>query len=136
MTPETTALVKQSWSKVAPISDQAASLFYNRLFEQHPEVRPLFKGDMDEQGEKLMRMIDKAVNALDDLGPLGQVIRMMGARHSGYGVADEDYAKVGEALIWTLEQGLGDAFTAETRAAWVSVYGELAGLMKDGAATA
>lgn len=136
MTPETITLVKQSWANVIPIADQAASMFYNRLFEQHPEVRPLFKGDMQEQGEKLIRMIDKAVHALDDLKPLDQVIRMMGARHSGYGVSDEDYAKVGAALLWTLEQGLGDAFTPETRAAWVSVYDELAGLMQDGAAMA
>lgn len=134
MTPKETALVRASWAKIAPISEQAATLFYDRLFKVNPELRPLFKGELDEQGEKLMRMIGKAVDALDDLEPLDRVIKMMGARHWGYGVQDEDYEKLGEALFWTLEQGLGDEFTRETRAAWVSVYGDLADLMREGAA--
>jgi nitric oxide dioxygenase len=80
-----------------------------------------------------MRMIDKAVDALDDLEPLDRVIKMMGARHCGYGVQDADYDKLGEVLIWALEQGLGDDFTPETRAAWAAVYGDLADLMREGA---
>jgi hemoglobin-like flavoprotein len=136
MTPENKALVKRSWAKITPMADQATAMLYDHLFTQHPEVRPLFKGEIEEQGPKLVRMIDKAVSALDDMEPLDRVIRMMGARHSGYGVDDEDYAKFGEALIWTLEQGLGNDFTPETRAAWVTVYDELAEMMKDGAATA
>jgi hemoglobin-like flavoprotein len=133
MTPNETALVRASWAKIAPISDQAAALFYDRLFEINPELRPLFKGEMDEQGQKLMRMIGKAVDALEDPEPLDRVIKMMGARHWAYGVEDEDYEKLGDALLWTLEQGLGDDFTPETRAAWVSVYSGLADLMREGA---
>ncbi len=136
MTPENKALVKQSWAKIMPMADEATEILYERLFTHHPEVKPLFKGELDEQGPKLIRMIDKAVTALDDLEPLDRVIHMMGARHSGYGVGDEDYAKFADALLWTLEQGLGDDFTPETRAAWVKVYDELAEMMRDGAAMA
>lgn len=127
------ALVRDSWTRVAKHPDQAAATFYGRLFEVYPEVRHLFKGEIDEQGEKLMRMIGKAVAALDDLEPLERVIKMMGARHSGYGVLEEDYPKLADALFWTLEQGLGDDFTPATRAAWVSVYDDLAELMQEGA---
>ena len=133
MQAEEIALVRQSWAKVNEDAEQAAALFYRRLFEVHPDLQPLFKGEMDEQGAKLIRMIGKAVDALEDLEPLDRVIRMMGARHSGYGVRDEDYAKVGDALMWTLEQGLGDALSPATRAAWASVYEDLAGLMRQGA---
>jgi len=127
------ALVQQSWAKVSESSDEAAARFYHRLFELYPELRPLFKGEMDEQSQKLMRMIGRAVDALDDLSLLDRVIRMMGARHSGYGVRAEDYEKLGAALIWMLEQRLGDDFTPATRAAWVSVYDDLAEMMQDGA---
>jgi hemoglobin-like flavoprotein len=134
MDAEEIALVQASWSTLASRPQQAAETFYRRLFEVYPEVRPLFKGEMDEQGEKLMRMIGKAVAALDDLEPLDRVIKMMGARHSGYGVHDDDYEKLAEALFWTLEQGLGDDFTPATRAAWVSVYDDLADMMREGGA--
>jgi hemoglobin-like flavoprotein len=134
MTPETTTLVKESWAKVRPISDQAAGLFYGRLFEIYPEVQPLFKGDMKEQGRKLMAMINTAVNALDNLGPMVPAIQDMGARHAGYGVSDADYDKVADALLWTLDKGLGDDFTPDVKAAWVAVYTALADTMRAGAA--
>jgi hemoglobin-like flavoprotein len=134
MTPETIALVKESWAKLVPISEQAAALFYGRLFEVYPEVQPLFKGDMKGQGRKLMAMISTAVNALDNLGPMVPAIKDMGARHAGYGVSDEDYGKVADALLWTLGQGLGDDFTPEVKGAWVTVYTALADTMKAGAA--
>ena len=134
MTPESVTLVKESWAKVKPISDQAASLFYGRLFEVYPEVKPMFKGDMAEQGKKLMAMINTAVNALDRLEPMIPAIKDMGARHASYGVADGDYDKVADALIWTLGQGLGDDFTPAVKDAWVGVYTVLADTMKAGAA--
>jgi len=134
MNAEEIALVRASWANLASSQARAAEVFYTRLFDEYPEVRPLFKGEMDEQGEKLMRMIGKAVAALDDLEPLDRVIKMMGARHSGYGVLDDDYEKLADALFWTLEQGLGDDFTPETRAAWVSVYDDLADMMREGGA--
>ncbi|MGB5833161.1 MAG: globin domain-containing protein [Thiohalocapsa sp.] len=134
MNPEEIALVRASWADVMAIWDKAGETFYGRLFDVYPEVRPLFKGEIDEQGEKLMRMIGKAVHALDGLEPLDRVIKMTGARHSGYGVQDEDYQKLAEALFWTLEQSLGDGFTPAVRSAWVSVYDDLADLMREGAA--
>ncbi len=133
MTPEEINHVKSSWAKVTPIADQAAALFYGRLFEAYPEVRSYFKGDMDEQGRKLMAMIGMAVNSLDNLEPLLPAIRESGRRHAIYGVKEEDYDKVAGALLWTLEQGLGDAFTDKVKGAWVKTYTVVAGVMKEGA---
>ncbi|MEJ2464306.1 MAG: globin family protein [Candidatus Thiodiazotropha sp.] len=133
MTPEEINHVKSSWAKVEPIADKAAALFYGRLFELHPEVRAYFKGDMDEQGRKLMAMIGLAVNSLDNLEPLLPAIRESGKRHAEYGVQEADYDKVAGALLWTLEKGLGDAFTDEVRQAWIITYQALAGEMKTGA---
>ena len=133
MTPETISLVKDSWTKVEPISEQAAGLFYGRLFEVYPEVKPLFRGDMKEQGRKLMAMINTAVNALDRLESMVPAIKSMGVRHAGYGVKAEDYGKVADALLWTLGQGLGDEFTPEVKGAWVAVYTALADTMQQGA---
>ncbi len=134
MTPEQKILVQQSFTKVVPIADQAAALFYQRLFSLDPSLQPLFRGNMEEQGRKLMKMIGTAVNGLDDLDALVPAVQDLGRRHVGYGVEDGHYDTVGAALIWTLEQGLGDAFTNPTREAWVTVYGILASTMKAAAA--
>lgn len=115
-------LVQDSFAKVAPIADTAASLFYDRLFEIAPQVRPMFKADLTEQGAKLMKTLGIAVNSLTNLEGLVPVIENLAVKHVEYGVKDEHYQPVGEALIWTLEQGLGDAFTEETKEAWVAVY--------------
>jgi hemoglobin-like flavoprotein len=133
VTPEEIACVKATWAKLIPIAEQAASLFYTRLFETYPEVRPLFKGDMAEQGRRIMGMIHSTVMSLDDPAPLQPVLRASGARHAGYGVTDDDYDKMADALIWTLERVLGDDFTPEVRSAWVSVYHDLARGMQEGA---
>ena len=129
-------LVQSSFAFVVPIAGQAADLFYDRLFQIDPELRPLFKGDLSEQKKKLMQMLAAAVRGLDDLEALVPVVRDLGARHNGYGVKDEHYDTVATALLWTLEQGLGEAFTPETREAWVEVYGILAATMKSGARSA
>lgn len=121
---------------MVPISDQIAALFYGRLFEIYPEVKLYFKGDMEAQGKRLMMMIGMAVNSLDNLEPLIGAIQDSGKRHAQYGVKDEDYDKVADALIWTLEQGLGDAFTDEVKGAWVNTYSALASVMKAGAVEA
>jgi hemoglobin-like flavoprotein len=134
MSPDTVTHVQASWEKVKPISDQAAQLFYGRLFEVYPEVQPMFKGDMQAQGRKLMAMINTAVNALNNLDAVVQPVKDMGARHAGYGVSEGDYDKVADALLWTLEKGLGDDFTPEVKGAWVEVYTVLADTMKAGAA--
>ena len=122
--------------KVVPIADKAAELFYGRLFELDPSVKSMFKTDMTGQGKKLMKTINIAVEALDDVEPLIPTLKEMGAAHVGYGVKDKDYNTVGAALLWTLEQGLGDAFTDEVKNAWGAVYEVLANTMKEGAAEA
>jgi hemoglobin-like flavoprotein len=136
MTPQQIELVKKTWVMVVPISDKAAELFYGRLFELEPSYRAMFKNDMTEQGKKLMKTINIAVEALDDVEPLVPTLKQMGADHAGYGVVDRDYNVVGAALLWTLEQGLGEAFTDEVKNAWAAVYEVLADTMKAGAAEA
>lgn len=133
MTPAEKVLVQQTFAKVVPIADQAAALFYGRLFEMDPSLRPLFKTDLREQGKKLMQMIGVAVNGLDRLDDLVPAVQSLGKRHAGYGVTDAHYETVGGALLWTLEKGLGPAFTPDVKAAWVTVYTLLATTMKAGA---
>lgn len=135
MTPEQITLVKSSWQQVLPIKDTAAGLFYTRLFELDPALRGMFKGDMAEQGRKLMAMINTVVNSLDQLGPILGAVEDLGRRHVGYGVKNRHYDTVGAALIWTLGQGLGEGFTPELELAWVSAYTTLATAMKQAACT-
>jgi len=136
MTPEQVVLVKSSWEKVVPISDKAAELFYGKLFELDPSLKSLFKGDMAEQGKKLMKMINTAVNGLDRLNDIVPAVQQLGIRHIQYGVKDEHYDTVGAALLWTLGAGLGELFTEEVEQAWATVYGLLADTMKTAAAEA
>ncbi|WP_419811510.1 globin family protein [Bacterioplanoides sp.] len=121
--------VQDTFAMVEPIADKAAELFYGRLFELDPALKPLFKGDMTEQGAKLMKMIGIAVRGLTDLDSIVPAVKNLGARHVGYGVKEAHYATVGSALLWTLEQGLGDAFTDEVKGAWTDVYTLLADVM-------
>ena len=130
MTPKQKTLVQASFIKVVPIAEVTAELFYAKLFKLDPDIGPLFKGDMQEQGRKLMRLIATAVNGLDRLDALVPVVQDLGRRHVAYGVIPEHYDTVGTALLWTLEQGLGTEFTPEVREAWTVVYGILAGTMK------
>ncbi len=136
MTPEKIELVKSSWSRLVPVSEQAAALFYGRLFELAPELKQLFKSDMEEQGRKLMAMINTAVSSLDKFETIVPAVQDMGRRHVDYGVKDKDYDTVGAALIWTLEHGLGDAFTDDVKGAWLEAYTLIATTMKDAAAQA
>lgn len=130
MTPEQVSEIRASFSKVAPIAEQAAALFYGRLFEIAPEVRPLFKAsDMREQGRKLMGTLAVVVRGLDDLPALMPAVNALAVKHNGYGVTAAHYAPVGAALLWTLEQGLGEGFTPAVRDAWTNAYGTLSGAM-------
>lgn len=133
MTPQQVQLVQQSFAKVAPIADIAASMFYARLFELDPSLRGMFSGDMKRQGGMLMNMIGNAVRGLTEPNALIPVLTALGRRHSGYGVVDAHYATVAEALLWTLEQGMGDDFTPEVRNAWVAAYTLMAAVMQQGA---
>jgi hemoglobin-like flavoprotein len=136
MNREQIELVQGSFEKVVPISDAAAALFYGRLFDLDPALESLFKGDIVEQGRKLMQMIGVAVKSLDRLEQVLPAICALGTRHAGYGVREKDYDTVGRALIWTLRKGLGDDFTPEVEAAWAGVYAALAGVMKSAQADA
>ena len=129
MTPQQIELVQTSFKKVVPIAGTAADLFYNRLFEIAPEVRPMFPQDMKEQKVKLMAMLGTAVSNLHKLDEILPAVKALGQRHKGYGVAATHYAPVGTALLWTLEQGLGPEFTPEVKAAWTETYTALAGVM-------
>lgn len=134
MTANEIRLVQSSFQKILPVSETAADLFYRRLFELDPSLRALFKGDMKDQGHKLMQMIASAVQGLDKPDTLIPVVQSLGKRHAGYGVEARHYDMVGAALLWTLEQGLGKDFTPEIKAAWTETYKLLAGTMQAAAA--
>jgi hemoglobin-like flavoprotein len=129
MTPDQIKAIQASFAKVTPIADEAAALFYGRLFKIAPSVAPLFKGDMHEQGKKLMATLAVVVNGLGNLETILPAASALAKRHVGYGVAAGDYAPVGEALLWTLERGLGAQWTPELASAWTAAYGVLSEFM-------
>lgn len=130
MTEKQKILVQKSFEKVLPIAETAAELFYGRLFEIDPSLRHMFKGDMKEQGKKLMMTLNIAVKGLGRLDELVPQIEKLGRNHAGYGVKDEHYETVAAALLWTLEKGLGADFTDDVKDAWVRVYTIIAETMK------
>jgi hemoglobin-like flavoprotein len=129
MTPEQVQLIQESFTKVAPISDQAAKLFYGRLFEIAPETKTLFHGDMDEQGRKLMATLAVVVGGLARLDTILPAASALAKRHVGYGVKPSHYTPVGSALLWTLEQGLGADWTPSLAEAWTAAYVTLSQFM-------
>jgi nitric oxide dioxygenase len=129
MTPNQVTAIQVSFAKVAPISEQAAALFYGRLFEIAPSVKPLFRGDMAEQGRKLMATLTVVVNSLGNLNAILPAASALAKRHVGYGVKAEHYAPVGEALLWTLQRGLGEHWSPDLAAAWSAAYGVLSDFM-------
>ena len=133
MTEQQVRLVQQTFMRVLPISDLAAQLFYKRLFELDPSLRPMFKGDMAEQGRKLMQMIGMTVQGLSVPGEIMGLVADLGRKHVEYGVIDAHYDTVRTALMWTLGQGLGADFTPEVKMAWTEAYEFLAKVMKDAA---
>jgi hemoglobin-like flavoprotein len=134
MTPYQISLVQKSWRQVLPISDTAADLFYQELFRLDPGLRALFKGDMKEQGRKLMAVMSVVVQGLPRVEALMPQVQDLGRRHARYGVRPQHYDTVAAALLWTLGRGLGDAFTPEVKAAWAETYTVLARTMKTAAA--
>jgi hemoglobin-like flavoprotein len=131
MTPQQILLVQTSFAQVAPIAAIAADLFYTRLFQTAPDVRGLFPDDLTEQKRKLMAMLGTAVGGLAHLDILMPAVQALGRRHAGYGVTVAHFAPVGSALLWTLDQVLGNDFTPEAEEAWTTVYGVLSGIMID-----
>jgi len=137
MTPQQIYLVRSTWEQVVPIADPAAQLFYGRLFELKPELRGLFQhADMPEQRRQLIQMLAVGVVSLDKLDTIRPALENLGRRHVDYGVRDHHYDLVGAALLWTLEQGLGDGFTVSVRDAWTEAYAALATIMRTAAADA
>ena len=127
-------LIRSSWSSVEPNADTAAGLFYGRLFELDPAIERLFRRtDMAAQRKVLMQTLTVVVKSLDKLDQIVPAVQALGRRHAGYGVREAHYATVGSALLWTLEQGLGEAFTPPTRDAWAAAYGLLASVMIEAA---
>ncbi|KAL7470871.1 hypothetical protein ACHAXS_011159 [Conticribra weissflogii] len=123
-------LVQSSWEKVVPIADTAADLFYGKLFELDPSLRPLFPDDMKDQKSKLMKLLGFAVKGLDDLEELIPSVKKLGMRHAKYyKVTIPMYDTVGAALLDTLEKGLGDSWDEEHKEAWAAVYGVLSKIM-------
>jgi nitric oxide dioxygenase len=129
MTPDEVKIVQHSFAKVAPISDQAATIFYNRLFEVAPQVKMMFPEDMTEQRKKLMATLAAVVNGLTDLPSILPAASALAIRHVSYGARREHYPVVGAALLWTLEKGLGEAWTPEVANAWTAAYETLSGYM-------
>jgi hemoglobin-like flavoprotein len=130
MTPTQIGLIRESWAAVEPIADAAAGLFYGRLFELDPALERLFRRtDMARQRQVLMGTLAVVVKTLDRIEELLPAVEALGRRHAGYGVRESHYATVGAALLWTLEQGLGEAFTPAVREAWTEAYGTLASVM-------
>ena len=129
MTPEIIKQVRDSFKLVEPVADEAAAAFYHRLFELDPSLRPMFKGDIKEQGRKLMAMLTIAVRSLDDLPKLVPALESLAVRHVNYGVKDSHYQTVGAALLSTLQNKLGDHFTDDIREAWTTVYSTMTTVM-------
>lgn len=134
MSPEEVTLVQTSFGKVVPIREAAAELFYTRLFELDPSLEGHFRGDMEEQGRKLMTAIAFVVEGLGEPEGILPAVRELGRRHAGYGAEARHYETVAAALLWTLERGLGDDFTDDTKQAWVSAYGLLSATMIEASA--
>jgi len=135
MTPREIELVQDGWRKVLPVASIAAALFYGKLFSLDPALQPLFKGDMREQGRNLTAMISIAVRALSRPDTIGRAVHDLGRRHVSYGAKPHHYDTFAVALLWALEQVLGEAFTAEAKEAWAAAYDVLAKTMKDAAGT-
>lgn len=136
MTPEKVKLVQDSFAKVAPIADKASDIFYDRMFEVAPQLRPMFPADMTRQKEMLMQTLGTAVQSLHEVEKILPVVKDLGVRHVGYGVKNEHYDTVGDCLLYTLEKGLGDDWTDDVKDAWTETYVTVAGVMKDAAAEA
>lgn len=132
MDAKTVSTVKRSWARVAPVSDAVADIFYARLFHQHPELRGLFPEDMRDQKLKLIRALRLAIENLEGFDDLRPVFLELGEQHAAYGVRAEHYAKVGAAMLWTLEQALGCEYTLQVRSAWTEAFGAISTVMMEG----
>jgi nitric oxide dioxygenase len=136
MNPQTATLVRDSWAEIVPMRKQVCAGFYQRLFQRHPELRPLFKGDLDRQTSLFVTMLNTVVSSLENRDPVVALIKTVGVRHADYGVENDDYEKFAVVLLDSFAEALGERFTPEVRTAWADVYRELADTMRQGAAEA
>ena len=136
MDAKTIEIVQSTFAKVAPQAEPTAAAFYAKLFEIAPEVKPLFNGDMSEQGKKLMGTLSVVVNGLSNLEAVLPAAQKLAVQHVDYGVTSAQYGKVGEALLATLADGFGDGWTDEVAGAWTTAYTALAGVMIEAAEAA
>jgi hemoglobin-like flavoprotein len=127
-------LLRSSFEDIASRKVDVAAIFYDRLFEVAPGVRPMFRSDMEEQRKKLIAALSTIVQYVDNGEKLVSYVSSMGRRHQGYGAKPEHYDVVGQVLLWTFENVLGPEFTPEVRAAWTGAYTAVAGIMIDAAA--
>ena len=133
MNPQTAALVRDTWAEIVPMRKQVCADFYQRLFTRYPELRPLFKGNIDRQTALFVTMLNTVVSALDNPKPVVPLIKAVGARHADYGVEDADYDKFAAVLLDSFADALGERFTPQVRRAWAEVYAELSATMRQGA---
>lgn len=129
MNPSTINDVQSTFNIIAPIADEAAALFYSKLFEIDPSLKPMFKGDMAAQGKKLMQILGVAVSSLNNLAAIVPAVQDLGRRHVKYGVRPQHYNTVAEAILWMLAQTLGATFTPTIKQSWTEVYTVLADTM-------
>ena len=122
MTKKQVALIQSSWKLATPFAQELGEVFYARLFELYPKVRPLFKSDMTLQIQKLMATLDAVVKNLENLGEITQDIKALAIRHKEYGTQPEHYAAVGDCLLWALEKKLGKDWNLTLKEAWISAY--------------
>jgi hemoglobin-like flavoprotein len=133
MTATQKSFVRDSFASVEPMRDSVAMLFYGRLFELDPSLRPMFTRDIGVQGRKLMDMLSALVASLDDFNAMIPVLRALGQRHVAYGVRPDHYDTVGRALLWALARALDTEFHRATREAWKKLIQETSGEMMLGA---
>lgn len=131
MTPEQKQILRQTWAQIVPIGDTAATLFYNRLFAIDPSTRKMFSSvDLRAQRSKLLQALGHIIDGLDQFEALLPMLKQLGRRHSGYGVRDEHYDSVGDALLWALKRGLKDSWTPAVKDAWIEIYTMIASVMR------
>ena len=129
MTTQQIELVQQSWEKVRPMAQEAGELFYAHLFEAAPQVRSMFTTDIKVQANKLTYMLDYIVSKLKNIESIQRDITKMAARHNTYGAQPAHYALVGQCLLKTLKQGLGENWNDELQTAWIAAYSILSDAM-------
>jgi hemoglobin-like flavoprotein len=127
--------VKNTWSYIIFQAEEVGQLFYNKLFELDPSLRQLFRGNIEQQGKKLMDMLTMIISRLQRLEDIEKEVKALGHRHVGYGTKPEHYQSVGKALLWALENSLEEQWNEETRQAWTEAYNVMANTMLEGAKT-